>query len=107
MARLLPRFSFRLVYFPFVVMRTTSIDGITASGYDNADGWFLFNTLLFILLCLNVRARVLTTRIRTRALSQLTLWSALSVSTHTDLVVHNHREDHVAIDHIPKPPSAR
>ena len=41
-------------------MRTTAIDGIIASGYDNADGWFLFNTLLFILLCLNVRARPTT-----------------------------------------------
>merc|ERR1712093_9377 len=46
-------FFFRLVYFPLVVMRTTAVDGIIASGYDNADGWALFNTLLFILLCLN------------------------------------------------------
>jgi len=46
-------FFFRLVYFPFVVMRTTAIDACIASGYDNADGWAPFNLLLFILLCLN------------------------------------------------------
>jgi ceramide synthetase len=46
-------FFFRLVYFPFVVMRTTAIDAFIASGYDNADGWAPFNILLLILLCLN------------------------------------------------------
>jgi ceramide synthetase len=46
-------FSLRLVYFPFVVMRTTSIDGLTAAGYENCHGWLPFNILLFILLCLN------------------------------------------------------
>merc|ERR1711879_281128 len=35
-------FFFRLVYFPLVVMRTTAVDG-----------WAFFNSLLFILLCLN------------------------------------------------------
>jgi ceramide synthetase len=46
-------FFLRLVYFPFVVMRTTAIDAFVASGYDNAHGWAPFNILLFILLCLN------------------------------------------------------
>jgi hypothetical protein len=96
------RFFFRLVYFPFVVMRTTAIDGLIASGYDNADGWAPFNILLLILLCLNVCAR--PHHPHAHAHMRLTL---LLSSVFTDLVVLHHREDHVAIDHVPKPPSAR
>jgi ceramide synthetase len=47
-------FSFRLVYFPFVLMRTTAIDTISASGWDNSDGWAPFNLLLLVLLGLNI-----------------------------------------------------
>jgi hypothetical protein len=47
-------FFLRLVYFPFVVMRTTSIDVLVAAGWEGVDGWTFFNLLLVILLGLNI-----------------------------------------------------
>jgi hypothetical protein len=46
-------FFFRLVYFPLVVLRTSSYDALMAAGYYNADGWAPFNLLLVVLLGLN------------------------------------------------------
>merc|ERR1712093_62114 len=66
-------FFFRLVYFPFVVMRTTAIDAFIASGYDNADGWALFNILLFILLCLNTWWFTIIVKIMWRSITSQSL----------------------------------
>jgi len=45
---------FRLIYFPFVVMWTTSYDGMRLCGWEEATGWVFFNTLLVLLLVLNI-----------------------------------------------------
>lgn len=66
-------FFFRLVYMPFVLMRTTAIEGPITCGFENADGSVPFNILLFILLCLNTWWFSIIARIMWRSLTSQNL----------------------------------